>query len=129
VLLALATAAVVAGVGASVAWPDPPERGVVEAAGARAHGRPILAEASLAGEVAVRGGRIWVGNPLDAFSRADQRVYLAWLDGEVLGDRALLQSDLILVRPHSPAAARIGVDSNARLVVSNRGAMLYALTR
>jgi hypothetical protein len=119
----------VAGVGASVAWPDPPERGVVEAAVARAHGRPILADGSLAEEVAVEGGRIWIGNPLDAFSRADQRVYLAWLDGEALGDRALRQSDLILVRPHSPAATRIGAEPNARLVVSSRGAVLYALSR
>ncbi|MFL5963916.1 MAG: hypothetical protein ACJ757_13600 [Gaiellaceae bacterium] len=129
VWFALTTAAVVAAVGASVAWPDAPERGVVEAAVTRAHGRPILAEGSLAEEVAVRGGRIWVGNPLDAFARADQRVYVAWLRGEPLGDRALRHSDLVLVLPRSLAAARIGRVARARLVVSSRGAMLYALSR
>jgi hypothetical protein len=129
VWFALATAGVVAALGASVAWPVPPERVVVAAAVARAHGRPILAEGSLAEEVAVQGGRIWVGNPLDAFSRPDQRVYVAWLQGEPLGDRAFRQSDLVLVRPHGRAAARLEHALSARLVVSSPGAALYVLSR
>jgi hypothetical protein len=129
VWVGLSTAGAVALVGATITWRPATERTVVDAAIARADGQPILAEGSLSEDVAVHGGRIWVGNPLDAFSRADQKVYVAWLQGEPLGDRALQHSNLVLVRPDSRAAERIGRVRGARLVVSNQGAMLYSIAR
>ena len=114
---------------ATIEWPRAPDQDVIRAAIARAHGAPILAEGALAEQVAVDGGRIWAGNPMDAFSRADQRAYLAWLDGKPSGDRALRHSSLILVRRDSPAAARVARAHGAKLVFSSAGALLYVLRR
>jgi hypothetical protein len=55
-----------------------------------AHGSPVLADGAVDEQVALAGGRIWVGNPIDAFSRADQAAYLDWLAGEPAGRRALV---------------------------------------
>ena len=55
----------------------------------RAHRTPILADSVLAEQVALAGGRVWMSNPLDAFSRRDQRLYLDWLAGRSTGDAAL----------------------------------------
>ena len=33
-----------------------------------AHGRPILADGELAEVVAVDGGKVWIGNPIEAFA-------------------------------------------------------------
>ena len=44
-----------------------------------AGGAPILAEPVAAEQLALRGDRIWIGNPIDAFSRRDQLLYLDWL--------------------------------------------------
>jgi hypothetical protein len=46
-----------------------------------ARGTPILAEPVPAEEVALAGGRVWVSDPLDAFSPRDQAVYLNWIEG------------------------------------------------
>ena len=54
-----------------------------------AHGSPVLASGSMDEQVALAGGRIWVGNPIDAFSRADQAAYLDWLQGSAAGRDAL----------------------------------------
>jgi hypothetical protein len=54
-----------------------------------AHGTPVLASDRLAEEVALDGGRISVGNPLDAFSHHDQAVYVDWLQGRSAGAAAL----------------------------------------
>lgn len=124
---ALLAAALAVAVAACIDWPRAPGRDVVMAAVARAHGRPILAEGALAEQVAVDRGRIWVGNPLDAFSRGDQRVYVAWLEGRPAGDSAFRHGQLVVVRPHSPAARRTARAAGARLVLSSSGAMLYAL--
>src|SRR5262249_30192782 len=40
-------------------------------------GRVVLADASVAELVAADGGRVWLANPIDAFARGDQRLYLA----------------------------------------------------
>jgi len=62
---------------------------VVAGAVVLAHGSPVLASGAMDEQVALAGGRIWVGNPIDAFSRADQAVYLDWLAGDASGRRAL----------------------------------------
>ena len=42
---------------------------------------PILADPLNAEQLVLAGQRIWIGNPLDAFDRRDQRLYLDWLEG------------------------------------------------
>jgi hypothetical protein len=56
---------------------------------ALAHGSPVLADGLLAEQVALDGGRIWAGNPLDAFSHRVQGRYLDWIDGDRSGRAAL----------------------------------------
>ncbi|MDQ6776736.1 MAG: hypothetical protein M3071_11100 [Actinomycetota bacterium] len=71
-----------------------------------ANGSPILAEATLAEQIALDGGRIWVGDPIDAFSRPDQAIYLDWLAGQATGRQALnSQVRVVLVSRGSPAQA------------------------
>lgn len=70
----------------------------------RAHGTPILAEAIPAEQVALAGGRVWMSNPIDAFSHHDQRVYLDWLGGKPAGDVALRHARVVVViRGDAPA--------------------------
>jgi hypothetical protein len=62
-----------------------------------AHGTPILADGLLAEQVALDGGRIWAGNPLDAFSHRVQGRYLDWLAGDRGGDTVLHQPEIRIV--------------------------------
>lgn len=73
-----------------------------------AAGTPILADAIPAEQVALAGGRIWAGDPLDAFSRTTQAAYLDWIDGS--GAAALLANPRI------------------RVVLATRGSAAAALT-
>ena len=54
-----------------------------------AHGTPVLADGSIDEQVALAGGRIWAGDPIDAFSRPVQAAYLDWLAGDADGRGAL----------------------------------------
>jgi hypothetical protein len=74
---------------------------------ALAHGRPVLAEDALAEQVALAGGRIWIGNPIDAFSPVAQRPYVAWLRGEPAGDPLLARAGVVLVRRDGKAERRL----------------------
>jgi hypothetical protein len=56
---------------------------------AAAHGSPVLADGAIDEQVAMAGGRIWAGNPIDAFTRRVQSAYLSWLAGAPAGDSAL----------------------------------------
>src|SRR5262249_15168550 len=62
---------------------------VLRRALSEADGTPVLATDILAEQVVANGGRVWIGNPIDAFSRGDQRVYVDWLQGKPAGDAAL----------------------------------------
>ena len=93
---------------------------------AAAHGRPVLAEDVLAEQVALAGGRIWIGNPIDAFSRSDQSTYLDWLDGRPGGDadaRARRRRPRRAAEPcrtahrRDPAFVSIASDGHAKLFV------------
>jgi hypothetical protein len=75
-----------------------------------AHGRPILADPAVAEQIADAGGRVWIANPLDAFQRADQRLYLDWLQGRRSGDRVLQKETAVVVSDGSPADRRLGQD-------------------
>ncbi len=95
-------------------------RALVASAVGLAHGSPVLASGSIDEQVALAGGRIWVGNPIDAFSRPDQAAYLDWLDGQAGGRRALVPDvRVVLVSRGSvtqtlmqdtPGFARVGGD-------------------
>ncbi len=62
---------------------------VVADAVSLAHGTPVLADGSIDEQVALAGGRIWAGDPIDAFSRPVQAAYLDWLAGDADGRGAL----------------------------------------
>jgi hypothetical protein len=86
---------------------------------------PVLAEDSLAEQVALAGGRVWVGNPIDAFSHRDQAVYLDWLAGKPSGRLALEEPvEIVLVRrgeaaervvARAPGFVRVASDGNAAI--------------
>ena len=84
---------------------------------ALAHGTPVLAEDLLAEQVADAGGRVWVSNPIDAFSKPDQRLYVDWLRGLPAGDAALAHAPrAVLVRYDGKADRRLRRDSAFRRV-------------
>jgi hypothetical protein len=93
---------------------------------ADAGGTPVLATDILAEQVALEGGRVWIGNPIDAFPRGDQRVYVDWLQGKPAGDGALAHAPrVVLVRPESKAQERIARLGVLREVARDDGAVLY----
>jgi hypothetical protein len=92
-----------------------------------AAGTPVLAEDQLAEQVALAGGRIWVGNPIDAFRRADQRLYIDWIRGVPAGDRALDRAPrAVLVRSGSDAQRRLARDRGWQRVAGDARVDLYA---
>jgi hypothetical protein len=71
-----------------------------------ADGSPVLADGSVDEQVALAGGHIWAGNPIDAFSPAVQSAYLDWLSGDAAGARAVGRSvRVVLVARGSRTAA------------------------
>lgn len=54
-----------------------------------ADGSPVLADGSIDEQVALAGGRIWAGDPIDAFSHPVQSAYLDWLAGDASGRSAV----------------------------------------
>jgi hypothetical protein len=102
-------------------------RPLLRQAAALADGSPILADALDAEQVALAGGRIWIGNPLDAFPRAQQRLYLAWLRAEPAGDRILRAPvRVVIVRRGSDPQRRLARSRAFRVVGRDSGAVLYA---
>jgi hypothetical protein len=96
---------------------------------AAASGRPVLAEALLAEQVERDGGRVWVGNPIDAFHRADQRLYLDWLLGERGSGWAVAHAGLVLVNAES-RPGRAAADDRRLVRLRKRGDfVLYAVRR
>jgi hypothetical protein len=82
-------------------------------------GGPILADPLDAEKLAQRGARVWIGNPIDAFARVEQRRYLAWLRGEPSGDsiaggRVRIAVVTIASKPQRRLAARAGFREIAR---------------
>ncbi len=99
---------------------------LVARAVALAHGSPVLATDVIAEQVALAGGRVWVSDPIDAFSGADQRAYLAWLDGtRTARTRYSADAHLALV-PRGSAAARLTAATRGfHVVAADRRALLY----
>jgi hypothetical protein len=70
-----------------------------------AAGRVVLAPEPLVETLAAAGVRVWLSNPIDAFSRADQAAYLDFLDGGgPAANRALSAAEVVVVNPGSPSA-------------------------
>lgn len=99
--------------------------GIVDAAIASAAGKPILAETVPAEQIAVAGGRVWMGNPLDAFPSSDQRLYLDWLQGRPQGDSALTRARVVLVMRGSKAQRRLATQHAFRELRRDARAVLY----
>lgn len=100
-------------------------RQLIAQAIAAAHGRPILADPAAAEQIAEAGGRVWIANPIDAFSRADQRLYLDWLQGKPAGDAAEARASVFLVRSHTSAARRLDTNRRARFLAGDGDALLF----
>lgn len=65
----------------------------------------VLAPEPLVESLAAAGVKVWMGNPIDAFTRVDQSSYLdVWL-GKPTGSRALDASTLVVAQRTSPALA------------------------
>jgi hypothetical protein len=92
-----------------------------------AHGTPILADGLLAEQVALEGGRIWAGNPIDAFSRTVQARYLDWLNGAPSGRAALADPavEVVLVSGGSPDARLTARDPDFTRAATVGGDALY----
>jgi len=80
---------------------------VMAAAAEAAGGTPILADGINAEQLALAGHRILIGNPLDAFPKAEQRLYLDWLAGRPQGDLEADRATTIVVTAGSPADRRL----------------------
>ena len=92
----------------------------------RAHGTPILAEGVFGEQIALAGGRVWMSNPLDAFSHRDQRLYLDWLAGKPAGDAALRHAPrVVLVSPGGSAQERLKDSRVFRPAARDSNAILY----
>jgi len=67
-----------------------------------------------------------MSNPIDAFHRRDQRLYLDWLAGKPAGDAALRQARrVVLVIRGSPAAKRMARSRSFRPAGHDNNAILY----
>ena len=106
--------------------PRDPGSAPMAAAAART-GRPVLAQAILGQQVALAGGRVWASNPIDAFRRTDQRLYLSWLQGRPGGDAALANVGYVLVDPRSALGLRAARDRRLRFVSGTPEAALYVV--
>ena len=91
-----------------------------------AAGKPILADAEDAEQLALDGRRVWIANPIDAFDRRDQKLYLSWLRGRPAGDALLRRHDVVLVQVASAAQRRIAHIRGFREVARDSAAVLYA---
>lgn len=99
---------------------------LVRKAIAVAGGTPILAENQVAEQVALAGGRVWMANPMDAFSPRDQRLYLDWMEGRESGDAALGEAGrVVLVGRGSPADRRVRASGEFRELAGDSQTVLY----
>jgi hypothetical protein len=98
---------------------------LVDVAVRAASGRPILADGMLGEDVVLSGGRVWVTNPLDAYSRRDQRLWLAWSEGRAAGDAARERARVILAFAGGPADRRTAADTRFHVLERNHDAVVW----
>jgi hypothetical protein len=90
-----------------------------------AAGKPILADGIDAEQLALDGRRVWIANPLDAFSRRDQRLYLDWLDASPTGDALLRGATAVVVARGSAPQERLERDRSFRRAALDAKAVIY----
>jgi hypothetical protein len=103
-----------------------PDDGGAQLAAQAAKARvPVLADTVLAERVELAGGLVWVADPIDAFRRRDQALYLDWLDGRASGRRAVDHARLVLVDPISDAGKAAARDPRLVRIARDSRAVLY----
>ena len=90
-----------------------------------AAGKPILADGIDAEQLALDGQQVWIANPLDAFSRRDQRLYLDWLDASPAGDALLRETATVVVGRGSAPQQRLERDHSFRRAAVDANAVVY----
>jgi hypothetical protein len=128
-LLGAAAAGLAAGAVLGLALQPPAQDSKALAARAAATGRPVLATSLLAGQVAAEGGRVWVANPIDAFRRSDQQLYLDWLAGSPAGAPAVIRAGYVLAASGSTAARVAAHDPRLVAIAADGHAVLYRVRR
>jgi hypothetical protein len=94
-----------------------------------AHGTPVLADGVIDEQVALAGGRIWAGNPIDAFPRSVQVTYLNWLAGERSGAGAVGPAvRVVLVGRGTATQALMARLPDFTLARSDGGTVMYERT-
>jgi len=69
--------------------------------------------------------RILIGNPLDAFSSREQRLYLDWLAGRPAGDIEATRVQVVLVALDSGPQRRLAGRNDFRELARDTRAVLY----
>jgi hypothetical protein len=87
--------------------------------------RPILADAEDAEQLALDGRRVWIANPIDAFPRRAQRLYVDWLRGLPAGEALLRRSPVVLVQRDTVSQRRLARNGGFRAVAHDGAAVLY----
>ncbi len=90
-----------------------------------AGGTPILADGVNAEELALAGDRILIGNPLDAFPKREQRLYLDWLAGRPGGDAEAARARVAVVSAGSQPERRLRASRNFRAAARDGRAVVY----
>ena len=85
---------------------------VVDRVSDLARDRVVLAPAPLSEALAVHGVLLWAGNPLDAFTHADQAAYLDFLDGTNGASAAISEADLVVVKDGSSQARLVADEAS-----------------
>jgi hypothetical protein len=99
---------------------------IIERAIAAAHGSPILADARLDEQVDMAGGRVWAGNPVDAFSTRVQDAWLDWLAGRNTGVATLTPAVRVALVARGGAAQRLMAHQPGfRIAARSSGAIVY----
>lgn len=103
-------------------------RALVARAITLAHGSPVLGAAVVEEQVALAGGSIVAGDPIDAFPLCDQRAYLSWLDG-TRGSLGPIDAGVrvVLVTRGTPAARLMAEQRRYVPIGGDRQALLYTL--
>jgi hypothetical protein len=106
-----------------------PAAGTELARRAAGTGDVVLADPIQGEWVELYGGRVWVGNPIDAFRRSDQALYLDWVAGDASGRPAVEHARLVLVAAASPAGRVAARDVRLRRLAEAHGTVLYEVAR